>query len=83
MFSFRLIMTIYQQITTEVTECSKPSCTCHTLNMFDPTCHSFYYFRGGDTRQEAIGVDLIPEYQFVCLFLFILYWTNTLVKPTN
>ncbi len=35
---------------------------------FDLTCHSFYYFRGGVTRQEAIGVDLISEYHVLFFF---------------
>ena len=40
---------------------------------FDLTCHSFYYyFRGGVTRREAIGVDLFSEYHFFC-FVFLIY----------
>lgn len=36
---------------------------------FDSTCHYFYYFRGGVTRQEAIGVDLFSEYHFLIYHL--------------
>lgn len=36
---------------------------------FDLTCHSFYYFRGGVTRQEVICVDLISEYHYFLYYL--------------
>lgn len=49
----------------------------------DLTCFSFYYFRGGVTKQEAIDVDLISEYHTVLVFFLIYHLVDqhTLVNP--
>lgn len=46
----------------------------------DLTCHSFYYFRGGVTRQEAIGVDLISEYHTFFIYRLL---DQHIVTPIN
>lgn len=47
---------------------------------FDLTCHSFYFFRGGVTRQEAIDVYLISEYHFFLIYHLLDQYIG---KPIN